>query len=216
MPPKVLYFDIGMVLVEFSHEVMCRQMAEVAGITTEAVREALFGSQENVAAIAHYEAGQITTEEFFDHFCQVTGTMPDRKRLSDAVCDIFRPIEPMFELVRALADAGNRLALLSNTNELQWNFLRDGRFPVMAVGQPQCAFDWAIVSYEVGIMKPEPGIYVAAARRAGAAPQEVFFTDDRLENVEGARAAGLDAVQFVDPDSLVIALREREVPGLSS
>lgn len=213
MPPKVLYFDIGMVLVEFSHEVMCRQMAEVAGITPDAVREALFGDAENVATIAHYESGQITTDQFFDHFCQVTRTAPDRKRLADAVCDIFRPIEPMFELARRLADAGNRLALLSNTNPLQWDYLRDGRYPVMAVGDPVSAFDWAIVSYEVGAMKPGQEIYEIAARRAGATPQEVFFTDDRLENVAGAQAAGLDAVQFVDRDSLVIALRERNVPG---
>lgn len=214
MPPKVLYFDIGMVLVEFSHEVMCRQMAEVAGITPAAVRDALFGSAENAAAITSYESGQITTDQFFDHFCQVTGTSPDRKRLADAVCDIFHPIEPMFTLVRRLADAGNRLGLLSNTNPLQWDYLRDGRYPLMAVGEPVSAFDWAIVSYEVGAMKPGPEIYTAAARRAGAAPEEVFFTDDRLENVEGAQAAGLDAVQFVDPESLVFALRERKVPGV--
>ncbi|MGE3241925.1 MAG: HAD family hydrolase [Pirellulales bacterium] len=213
MPPKVLYFDIGMVLVEYSYDIMCAQMGAAAGITAEAVWDALFGSQENVTAITRYESGKLTTDEFFDHFCQVTGTRPDRKRLADAVCDIFQPIEPMFELVRELADAGNRLALLSNTNPLQWNFLRDGRFPVMAVGQAVSAFDWAIVSYEVGIMKPEPGIYEAAARRAAAPPQNVFFTDDRAENVEGARAAGIDAVQYVDRDSLVAKLRERNVPG---
>lgn len=214
MSPKVLYFDIGMVLVEFSHEIMCRQMAEVAGISTDAVRDALFGSQENVTAIVRYESGKITTDEFFDHFCQITGAAPDRKRLADAVCDIFQPIEPMFELVRSLAEAGNRLALLSNTNPLQWEFLSDGRFPVLAVGDPVSAFDWAIVSYEVGVMKPEAGIYETAARRAGASPPEVFFTDDRLENVNGALAAGLDAVQFVDHESLIAVLRERSVPGV--
>ena len=104
--------------------------------------------------------------------------------------------------------------MLSNTNPLQWDYLRDGRYPVMAVGDPVSAFDWAIVSYEVRAMKPGPEIYAAAARRAGAAPEDVFFTDDRLENVEGARAAGLDAVQFVDPESLIFALRERKVLGV--
>lgn len=213
MPPKVLYFDLGMVLVEFSHEIMCGQMAEVAGITSNAVQEALLGSPASVAALMKYESGRMTTDQFFDHFCQVTDTAPDRKRLADAVCDIFRPIEPMFGLVRRLADAGNRLALLSNTNPLQWDYLRDGRYPVLAVGDPVSAFDWAIVSYEVGAMKPDPEIYAAAARRAGEAPQNVFFTDDRLENIAGALATGFDAVQFVDYDSLVSALRERNVPG---
>jgi FMN phosphatase YigB (HAD superfamily) len=42
----------------------------------------------------------------------------------------------------------------------------------------------------------------------------MFFTDDRLENVEGARAVGIDAVQFVDSAGLIDQLRERSVAGV--
>ncbi|MEX2093835.1 MAG: HAD family phosphatase [Pirellulales bacterium] len=213
MPPKILYFDLGKVLVEFSHERMFQQMAEVAGISPDAVRDALFGNQDCRAAQIQYETGHLTTDEFFDHFCQATGTSPDRKRLADAVCDIFSPIEPMWELVRSLAAVGNRLAILSNTNQMQWDFVTDGRFPIVAVGQSVSAFDWAILSYEVGSMKPDRAIYDTAIQRAGVAADEVFFTDDRLENVEGARAVGIDAVQFVDCEGLVSQLRERGVAG---
>jgi FMN phosphatase YigB (HAD superfamily) len=214
MPPKILYFDLGKVLVEFSHERMCNQMAEVAGTTPEAVRQALFGDTESLAALIRYETGHITTDEFFDHFCHSTGTTPDRKRLEAAVCDIFAPIEPMWELVGRLAQAGNRMAILSNTNRLQWEFISNGHYPLFATGQPMNAFAWAILSYEVEAMKPDRAIYDAAVERAGVAAHEVFFTDDRLENVEGAKAAGLDAVQFVDCEGLIGELREREVVGV--
>jgi FMN phosphatase YigB (HAD superfamily) len=214
MPPKILYFDLGKVLVEFSHERMCNQMAEVAGTTPEAVRQALFGDTESLAALIRYETGHITTDEFFDHFCQSTATKPDRKRLEGAVCDIFAPIEPMWELVGRLARAGNRMAILSNTNRLQWEFISDGHYPLFATSQPTNAFAWAILSYEVEAMKPDRAIYDAAVERAGVAAHEVFFTDDRLENVEGAKSAGLDAVLFVDCDGLVRQLRERGVAGV--
>ena len=214
MPPKILYFDLGKVLVEFSHERMCNQMADVAGTTPERVRNALFGDTESLAALIRYETGHITTDEFFDHFCESTGTTPDRKLLEAAVCDIFSPIEPMWELVSRLAAAGNRLAVLSNTNRLQWEFISDGHYPLFAMGQPTNAFAWAILSYEVEAMKPGRAIYDAAIERAGVAAQEVFFTDDRLENVEGALAAGIDAVQFVDCDGLIAQLRERDVAGV--
>ena len=213
MPPKVLYFDLGKVLLEFSHEQMCAQMAEVSESTPDVVWKALFGNEDCRAAQIQYETGHLTTDEFFDHFCRATGTSPDRKRLADAVCDIFSPIEPMWDLARSLAAAGNRLAILSNTNQLQWDFIADGRFPILAVGQPVSAFDWAILSYEVGSMKPDRAIYDAAIQRAGVAADEVFFTDDRLENVEGARAVGIDAVQFVDCKGLISQLRERGVAG---
>ena len=180
----------------------------------EAVWEALFGDADCRATQIRYETGHITTDEFFDHFCEATGSLPDRKRLADAVCEIFSPIEPMWELVRRLAAAGNRLAILSNTNPVQWDFITDGRFPIVAVGQPVSAFDWAILSYEVASMKPDRAIYDAAIQRAGVAADEVFFTDDRLENVEGARAIGIDAVQFIDCERLVSELRERGVAGV--
>ena len=214
MNPKILYFDLGKVLLDFSHEVMCRQMAEVAGTTIDVVRDALFGGTESLVALVRYETGHITTDEFFDHFCRATGTLPDRKRLADACRDIFSPIEPMWELVRGLAEAGNRLAILSNTNPLQWEYITDGRYPLLAIGAEQCAFDWAIASYQVGSMKPDRAIYEAAIRRASVAADEVFFTDDRLENVAGAVAAGIDAVQFDDAQQLAIELRARGVPGI--
>lgn len=213
MPPRVLYFDLGKVLVEFSHERMCAQMAEAAGISPDAVWQALFGDAECVAAQVRYETGHISTDEFFDHFCAVTGTSPDRKRLADAVCDIFSPIEPMWELARSLAAAGNRLAILSNTNPVQWEYITDGRFPLVAMGSAVSAFDWAILSYEAQAMKPDSVIYEAAIVRAGVAAEEVFFTDDREENVTGALAVGMDAVLFTGCDALTAELRERGVAG---
>jgi FMN phosphatase YigB (HAD superfamily) len=210
---KVLYFDLGKVIVEFSHQRMCAQMAEVAGITPEAVWDALFGKTDDLAALVRYETGQISTDEFFDHFCAAAGVTPDRKRLADAVCDIFAPIEPMWELVRRLAAAGNRMAILSNTNSVQWDYITDGRFPVVAMGSPASAFDWAILSFEARAMKPEAAIYEAAIARAGVNADEVFFTDDREENVAGARAVGIDAVLFTGAEDLERALRERGVAG---
>ncbi len=216
MPPKVLYFDLGKVLLEFSHERMCAQMAKVAGSTPEVVWDALFSEGACRAAQIRLETGHLTTDEFFDHFCQATGSSPDRQRLAQAVCDIFAPIEPMWQFTRDLAAAGNRLALLSNTNAVQWQYITDGRFPPVAIGRPASVFDWAILSYEVGSMKPDRAIYEAAIERAGVAPHEIFFTDDRPENVEGARAAGIDAVQFIDAEQLAAELLARDVPGAST
>ena len=60
-------------------------------------------------------------------------------------------------------------------------------------------------------MKPDRAIYEIAAERAGASPSEVFFVDDRAENVVGAKAAGLDAVLFTDAEQLAADLRQRGV-----
>jgi putative hydrolase of the HAD superfamily len=72
-------------------------------------------------------------------------------------------------------------------------------------------FDVTILSFEVGAMKPDPRIYDEAARRAGVRPAEIFFTDDRQENVTAACEAGFDAVQFEETRQLAAELRRRGV-----
>jgi putative hydrolase of the HAD superfamily len=187
----------------------------VAGVSPEVVRDAIFAQGDAQVAAWQFETGQITNGEYFDFFCRAIGTQADRKRLAEAVCDIFAPIDETWALVRRLAAARYTTAVFSNTNHLQWEHITDGRFPLLArIGEPGSAFAWAILSYEARSMKPDRAIYEAAIERAGVAPQEIFFTDDRPENVAGARAAGIDAVQFVNCDTLIADLRERGVTGI--
>lgn len=55
---------------------------------------------------------------------------------------------------------------------------------------------WTAVSCEVGLRKPDPAVYHEAARRAGLAPAELVFVDDRAGNVEAARGIGMAGVVF--------------------
>jgi HAD superfamily hydrolase (TIGR01509 family) len=68
-----------------------------------------------------------------------------------------------------------------------------------------------VLSFEAEAMKPDRRIYDAAIQRAGVPADRIFFVDDREENVAGARAAGIDAVQFVDCDTLIADLRKRNI-----
>ena len=63
-----------------------------------------------------------------------------------------------------------------------------------------------LLSYELGCLKPEPAIYRIAIERAGVRPEEIFFADDRPENVEAARQAGIAATCFQSEQQLRLAL----------
>ena len=52
------------------------------------------------------------------------------------------------------------------------------------------------VSGEIGLVKPDRGIYEHHAARFGLKPERTLFIDDSLANVEGAKAAGWQAVHF--------------------
>lgn len=216
MTPAVLYFDLGNVLLSYSHRQMIRQMADVAGVPDDVVRNVLFGASGDNTVQWQYEVGRLSTDDYYEYFCQQIGTRPDRRRLEHAACDIFEPIDASFQLVRRLAAVGHRLAIKSNINPLHWQFVTDGRYDVLSkIGQPGGVFGWAVLSYEAASMKPDGGIYRAAIEKAGVPPEQIFFVDDREENVAGARELGIDAELFVDTAQLVAVLQSRQIIGAS-
>jgi FMN phosphatase YigB (HAD superfamily) len=208
MPPRFLYFDLGNVLLSFSHDRMCRQMAEVAGLEPEAVRRLLFEAAEGRPLQWRFEAGEVDAAAAYEHFCREAGCRPEQAALEAAASDMFAELPESVALVRRLAALGYRLGVLSNTNPLDFNFCRR-TFPFLE----EC-FELAVVSYEARAMKPGPEIFRYAVERAGvASPGEVFFTDDREENVAGALAVGLDAVLFESAEQVAQELARRGVAG---
>jgi len=59
-------------------------------------------------------------------------------------------------------------------------------------------FEVVVLSSEVGVTKPGVAIYQLTASRLGLLPEECLMIDDIAVNVEGAKAAGMQAVQFKD------------------
>jgi FMN phosphatase YigB (HAD superfamily) len=195
-----IYFDMGNVLLHFDHALGCRQIAEVAGVPAEDVRRELF----DTGLELRYEAGELTTPEFYDAFCQQIGAKPDYQALLRAAGDIFTVNTSIVPVVAALRAAGYRLGLLSNTCEAHWDYIQKYRYSITSE-----MFDVITLSYEVQAMKPDKRIFEAAAAKAGVAPQEIFFTDDIAGHIAGARAAGFDAEQYTTTPELVRQLRKR-------
>jgi epoxide hydrolase-like predicted phosphatase len=69
-------------------------------------------------------------------------------------------------------------------------------------------FDHIVISAEVGLLKPDPEIYFLSLQGLDVKPGEAIFIDDFKENVEGARAVGMQAIQFQDPAKVIVELKE--------
>ena len=63
-------------------------------------------------------------------------------------------------------------------------------------------FDVLVWSYQLRIAKPDPAIYNFVLKELGTLPGETLFLDDRLVNVDAARALGIQALQFSTVDRL--------------
>lgn len=66
--------------------------------------------------------------------------------------------------------------------------------------------DEVVSSARVGVTKPGHRIYEIAAERAGVPAHRCLFVDDRMENVEVARALGMTGVLFTGVPDLEAAL----------
>lgn len=93
--------------------------------------------------------------------------------------------EDSMPVVRELRARGVKTALISNCSH-------STRGIVDRLGLAE-AFDAVLLSFEVGLCKPDPEIYREALRRLGdVAPDRAVFVDDQLEYCDGAAVIGLE------------------------
>jgi putative hydrolase of the HAD superfamily len=197
---EAILFDLGKVLVNFNFETGIRALHACCPITREQFEQVLWNKQ----WIRRYERGEISTKDFHDYLCESASlkmALPDFRATWSSV---FLPGLMVSEELLGALKRRYPLILISNTNEAHADFIRS-KYRVFEY------FDHLIFSYKVGSLKPDTKIFehaIAAARRPA---QQLFYTDDREENVSAARGLGIHAHQFVSEEKLVEALRRAGV-----
>lgn len=199
MPVKFIYFDMGNVLLHFSHQREAEQIAALIGADPQAIWKLLFVDG------LHWEAerGELSRHGFYERVCKATGTRPDFEAFEQAENDIFWLNEAIVPLVERLQANGRQLGVLSNTSEAHWDHCTRC-FPFLTTAFPVHA-----LSFRIGVMKPDSEVYAAATKLAGVSPGEVLFIDDRLENVSAAQAVGWEAIAFESANQLTDDLSRR-------
>ena len=182
---RCAFFDIGNVLLLFSHERMCRQLASVYGCSVSRMRSALFSS----GLADEYDLGRVSTVEVFERLGDAVGGTADLGEARTAAAEIFEPNESVVPIVDELQRRSVKLILLSNTCEVHSSYCLE-RFRILS------RFDDRVLSWEVGFRKPEEGIFRVALERAGCAAEECLFVDDIQEYVDGAARLGIRSRLF--------------------
>jgi HAD superfamily hydrolase (TIGR01509 family) len=180
--PAVL-LDLGDVLVHLEFTRGLRHFQRIAGCT-DAQAAGLYLSKRALET----NRGHLQPDEFLRELAGQMGA-PDLEieALRQAWCDIFRPWPEMERLAEDLIAAGHPTWLVSNTDPLHFSHLRP-RLPVLE------RFTGLFLSYEAGLIKPDPAYFHAALERVGLPAAQCVFVDDRPENVEAARTCGLRAI----------------------
>src|SRR4026208_689783 len=95
--------------------------------------------------------------------------------------------DEVWDLARSFRAGGGRTAFLSNG-------VPETMARIRAERPLDRWFDVVVVSYEVGLAKPDPRIFELCLSRLGAHAGEALFVDDRAENGAAAGGPGVGAV----------------------
>lgn len=135
-----------------------------------------------------YDSGMISLQDFLTGVQDATGKKP---KLVEEMLD--KETSKNTALLSYIADLKNnyKISLVSNigTNWIRESFLSPDE---------QALFDDIVLSFEVGMTKPDPAIYELACKRIGVEPTETIVIDDIERNCEVAKSIGMEAIQYQD------------------
>ena len=197
---KTVIFDLGGVIVPLDFKRGYARMEPLCRYTAAEIPKRL----RQTDLVTRYEIGAIESPAFVAQLSELLGLKVSYSEFCELWSSIFLPEtliqEPLLQRIRER----HRLLLLSNTNDLHFSMI-ERTYPILRL------FDDRVLSYKVGASKPAPRIYEEAIARAGCRPEECLFIDDVPAFVEGARKAGIDAVQFESEEQVERELLARGV-----
>lgn len=120
-----------------------------------------------------------------------------------SISNIFLPITSTFELIKRLKN-GYKLALLSNTNEWDFNF---GIKPIEIFG----LFDAVSLSFQIKAMKPSEKIFDDCLRKLNLKPNECIYIDDIKKYSDKATEIGMFGIHYTTHSGLLKSLKSLNV-----
>jgi putative hydrolase of the HAD superfamily len=197
---KGIIFDLGGVVVKWDNAIAYRYIEEKYGIAVDTSRRLLEGR------IWDVQTGNLDEKRWMaDFFMSVIGSLPDGyERLWDETFDRgYEVDEGVVRIIRNLRERGYMLALLSN--------IEPSHAAVDRRKKTTALFDKAIYSCEVGLRKPDIGIFKLAGDNLGLKTVECVFIDDIQDYVKASEDAGMKGVLYKDANRLIEDLRKNGV-----
>lgn len=196
---KNIVFDIGNVLVEFRPEKVFAELGvsaeKIQGLANATVYSPLWpeldrGVMEEAAVFEKMKEAAPEYAKEIDLF------------IEKGLGNIVSSFDYAADWLNGLQERGYKVYLLSNYPESFFNLHSKEKFTFLPY------IDGKIVSAYVKLIKPDIRIYEELLNTYELKADECVFLDDREENVEGAKKAGMHGIQFITYEDAVNQLEE--------
>jgi putative hydrolase of the HAD superfamily len=182
-----IILDFGDVFINLDKQATAREMQKFGFKSLTPELAELF---------AAYEKGLVTTEYFLD---QTSYMFPKAGRINlirawnSIILDF---PEDRLKFIEKLAEEKDyRLFLLSNTNELHIDFVKQ-RMGKKRYARFKNCFEKFYLSHEINLRKPEPEIFEFVLNSNNLKAEKTFFVDDSIEHTTAAAELGISCWQL--------------------
>ena len=194
---KNIVFDIGGVLADYR----MKEFLMEKGLDGPMIKRVLKASVMN-PYWGRFERGEVTEEETLQAFTAADPEIERELRLAFTnLSGMLVSRDYAIPLVRRLKKAGYGVYYLSNYSKKAYDECGESLafMPYM---------DGGIVSFKVGMTKPDQRMFSCFLERFGLTAETCLFVDDTEENVLAARALGFSGFVFSGVDGLMEELKK--------
>ncbi|MHA7058991.1 HAD family hydrolase [Aquimarina sp. M1] len=177
---RTIIFDFGDVFINLDKPATIKELSEL-GITAV--------SKELGTINELYETGDISTLDFINYYQKLLPKVSAEqiKNAWNAILKDF-PKHRLEFIEKLAAEKKYKLILLSNTNELHINWIKEN---ISFYSNFRSCFDDFYLSYEIHLRKPNPDIFRFVLETHNLTPSETLFIDDTLANTLTAQKLGM-------------------------
>ncbi|MEM5804252.1 MAG: HAD-IA family hydrolase [Candidatus Aenigmatarchaeota archaeon] len=184
MPIRVVAFDMSKTYINVTKRVFYNELGRYFGVPSEKIRTRYHSTLEQL------QTGRESENEFWTRFANGYGKEPDMNLIRGAIRALYHGTKVMPGLDRLVRRLKRKykVGMISNTDRYSYEVIKSHGW--------YRPFKPVVLSFKVGCSKPHKNVFRHFIRKSGAKPEEIVFIDNKMENVRGARRAGMKAIHF--------------------
>lgn len=202
---KNIVFDLGDVILNIDVPLASSSFGKLSGREQHEILT-LFKEKE---LFRLFETG-LVDEDAFRNMIRELLEFPDwsEEIIDTAWNSLLLDIPPArIELIQELS-RNYRLFLLSNTSSIHIKQVNKILHAATGIEKLDELFEKVYLSYEMGIMKPDPAIYLRVLEESDLVAEETLFLDDNADNITAASKLGIDTILVQKPVTILDYLKD--------
>ena len=186
-----IIFDLGGVLLNINPLLSLLEFARICNTDPEILQSRLAAD----SIFQKYDTGKFTDSQFRNELCRIMNYNAADEEIDAAWNILLLDFPPARVNMLKQLRRNYRIFLLSNTNGIHFRKYTHDFSKKYGISMTSL-FDKLYLSYEIGIHKPDEGIYKHVLQDAGLNAGECLFIDDSLPNIEAAERMGMQCIHI--------------------